>query len=263
MKRKTTLIMLCIFILSTIKVNAVPNPDLLRELLRETEKPVSNADSSYKHIEALKSMGFYKNDYMDKQINIRNAIIRFQSDCNLVVDGIPGKMFRSAINKRMLADKGYKYLDIVAAAPTHGKWITINRTKRILTLYNYKTVVKKYPVAIGKDTTATPQGKFKIVVKARNPMWTGGGFAEPVQGGSPQNPLGYRWIGLSLGKGYKYGIHGNNSPYSIGRDVSRGCIRMINSDVNELYEIVKKGTTVWIGDEETLNKWGVMQKSFY
>lgn len=263
MRKKAAAIAIFILLFTEVKASVAPDKELLRELLTEVDKPVSSEEISYKHIEALKSMGFYKNDYKDAQINIRNAIIRFQSDCNLKVDAIPGKMFRSAIAKRMLVGKGYQYTDVIARTPSKGYWIAINRTKRILTLYRYKTVVKKYPIALGKDTTATPQGKFKVVVKTKNPMWTGGGYAKPVQGGSPKNPLGYRWIGLSVGKGYRYGIHGNNSPYSIGRNVSKGCIRMINSDVNALFEIVRPGTPVWIGDEETLNKWGIMQESFY
>lgn len=263
MSKRTILITICIILSTTIKVSAVPDPDLLLELFEEAESTVSTEDIGYKHLEVLKAMGFYKNDFRDENINTRNAIVRFQSDCNLVVDGIPGKMFKSALAKRMLIGDSYEHTDVIARAPSKGYWLSINRTKRTLTLYRYKTVVRKYPIAIGKDDTATPEGKFRVVVKTRNPMWTGGGYAEPVQGGSPKNPLGYRWIGLSVGKGYKYGIHGNNSPYSIGRSVSKGCIRMINTDIERLYDVLKNGTIVWIGDEETLNKWGIMQESFY
>ncbi|MGE5631556.1 MAG: L,D-transpeptidase family protein [Caulobacteraceae bacterium] len=263
MRRFAALIIFCLIPAVPINLLAEPNTGLLKELLMENEKAVSTADNYYKYIEALKSLGFYKYDYKDSSINARNAVIRFQSDCNLVVDGIQGSQFNRAITKRLLVSDGFKHTDVVVRPPSKGNWIIINRTKRILTLYHYKTVVKKYPVAIGKDSTATPEGKFKVKLKAVNPMWSGGGYAKPVKGGSPKNPLGYRWIGLSLRKGYVYGIHGNNNPYSIGREVSKGCIRMINSDVSQLFNIVKTGTPVWVGDEETLNRWGVMQKSFY
>lgn len=263
MKRKTVVLVILIILSIITKVDAVSNPDILKELMLKAEKTFSREEISYEHIEALKSMGFYRKDYKDDNINIRNAVLRFQSDCNLVADGIPGKMFRSAMAKRQQVGKGYKYTDVVTKAPSKGYWLTVNRDKRIITLYKYKTVIKKYPAAIGKDTSATPQGKFSVVVRTKNPMWSGGGYTKPVQGGSPKNPLGYRWIGLSVGKGSKYGIHGNNNPYSIGRGISKGCIRMINSDVNGLFDIVKNGTPVWIGDEAQLKKWGVTQTSFY
>lgn len=219
--------------------------------------------NSIDYTEALKSMGYYKYEYKDENINLRNATLRFQSDCNLAADGIQGPQFESAMAKRITSGAGFKPPDIVARPASNGYWIAINRTRRILTLYKGKTVIKKYPIAIGKATNKTPEGKFYVYLKRKNPMWSPGDGSKPVAGGSPKNPLGTRWIGLSVGKGNLYGIHGNNSPYSIGRQVSKGCIRMINSDVLSLYDTIPVGTPVWIGNDETLRKWGVTQKSFY
>ena len=66
------------------------------------------------------------------------------------------------------------------------------------------------------------------------------GLPEHVPGG-PRNPLGVRamYLGSTL-----YRIHGSNEPWSIGRAVSSGCIRMRNEDVIDLYERVGVGTTV-------------------
>jgi lipoprotein-anchoring transpeptidase ErfK/SrfK len=97
---------------------------------------------------------------------------------------------------------------------------------------------------------------------AKNPTWGGGGYASPVKGGSPSNPLGYRWMGLSIKGGSIYGIHGNSSPYSIGTNASHGCIRMINSDVEELFDMIPINTAVWIGTEEKLNEWGISQEAY-
>jgi lipoprotein-anchoring transpeptidase ErfK/SrfK len=215
------------------------------------------------YTEVLKSMGYYKYEYKDENINLRNATLRFQSDCNLAADGIQGPQFESAMAKRITLGTGFKPPDIVTRPASRGYWIAVNRTRRILTLYKGKTVIKKYPIAIGKATNKTPEGKFYVYLKRKNPMWSPGDGSKPVAGGSPKNPLGTRWIGLSVGKGNLYGIHGNNSPYSIGRQVSKGCIRMINSDVLSLYDTIPVGTPVWIGNDETLRKWGVTQKSFY
>jgi lipoprotein-anchoring transpeptidase ErfK/SrfK len=75
--------------------------------------------------------------------------------------------------------------------------------------------------------TSTPSGTFSIINKAPNP------------GG----PFGSMWLGLSKPH---YGIHGTNNPASIGKNVSHGCIRMYNRDVNELARLVPIGTPVYI-----------------
>lgn len=105
--------------------------------------------------------------------------------------------------------------------------ITIHTTARTLTLYRNGQRMKSYPIAVGKPSTPTPKGTFKIVNKAVNP------------GG----PFGARWLGLSKPH---IGIHGTNNPLSIGKAVSNGCIRMYNKDVIELYHLVPIGTTVKI-----------------
>lgn len=263
MHKKIFIFILLLFISFKLDCYAEPNKELIKELLACPEEEVFSELNSYEYIDALKSMGYYRYDYKDESINIRNAVLRFQSDCNLAADGIQGPKFKNAMIKRLMMNSKFISPDIVARAPSKSRWITINRTNRILTLYSGRTVIRKYPIAIGKESAKTPQGKFYVYLKRKNPMWSGGSNAKPVAGGSPKNPLGTRWIGLSPGKGNIYGIHGNNSPYSIGRRVSKGCIRMINSDVLDLYSIVSVGTPVWIGDDETLRKWGVTQKSFY
>jgi lipoprotein-anchoring transpeptidase ErfK/SrfK len=59
--------------------------------------------------------------------------------------------------------------------------------------------------------------------------------------GGPHNPLRAR--ALYLGSS-SYRIHGSNEPWTIGKNVSSGCIRMRNADVIDLYERVKVGTKV-------------------
>ncbi|MBM7616302.1 L,D-transpeptidase family protein [Alkaliphilus hydrothermalis] len=210
----------------------------------------------------LKELGYYKqDDDSAEEINNRNALIRFQSDHNLIVDGLFGSKSNETLLKR-LKDDDFKHRDTINEAPTEEKWIVVNKTKRILTLYRGSQVIKKYPIAQGKLSNLTPEGKFSIVSKVINPMWGGAGIAQPVAGGSPKNPLGYRWMGLSIDGGSSYGIHGNNSPESIGTNASMGCIRMINSDVEELYNLVSMKTIVWIGTDEQLKEWGIDQTSY-
>jgi hypothetical protein len=108
-------------------------------------------------------------------------------------------------------------------------YIEIDPLKNRLTLFVNDSPYKNYPIALGKRETPTPVGDLIIINKHKN--W-GGGF-------------GTRWIGLSVSWG-TYGIHGTNKPSSIGRDASHGCIRMLNRDVEELYELVDVGTRVTI-----------------
>lgn len=108
--------------------------------------------------------------------------------------------------------------------------ILIEVDKKRLSVIDLSTnrTIKSYVVATGKPETPTPLGTFKVIEKAK---W-GGGF-------------GSRWIGLDVPWG-KYGIHGTNKPGSIGFNASAGCVRMRNTDIEELYDIVDFNTTVAI-----------------
>jgi lipoprotein-anchoring transpeptidase ErfK/SrfK len=105
-------------------------------------------------------------------------------------------------------------------------------------------IVKTYTVATGANNL-TPVGTFKIVEKIPNPPWFKSGAAKPIPPQDPENILGTRWLGLSVPS---YGIHGTTDPKSLGKQVTQGCVRMANSDVEELYIIVPKGTEVTIVD---------------
>lgn len=88
---------------------------------------------------------------------------------------------------------------------------------------------KYYVVAVGKWTSMTPVGEWKIIEMGYD---TGGAF-------------GTRWMGLDVPWG-GYGIHGTNRPWSIGTYASLGCVRMFNEDIEELFELVEPGTRVVI-----------------
>lgn len=213
------------------------------------------------YIEELKKLNYLREESTDKNLNIRNGVLRFQSDHNLATTGVWDDICLAALKKRK-EDPQFNHTDKVTDPPTEGKWIVINKDKRILTLYEGKKVYAKYPIAVGNPPSLTPSGKYTIANRIINPAWGGGGYAKPVAGGSPNNPLGYRWLGISLKGGGAYGIHGNNRPYSIGTNASHGCIRMINSDVEKLFEIVQVSNPVWLGTNSELTKWGVTQHPY-
>ena len=90
---------------------------------------------------------------------------------------------------------------------------------------------------------------MKISQKRVNPRWIptpemraeNPDLPDYVPGGDARNPLGNRalYLGTSL-----YRIHGTDAPWTIGQPVSKGCIRMYNRDVADLYERVGVGTKV-------------------
>ena len=99
--------------------------------------------------------------------------------------------------------------------------------------------VKSYRVGVGRDGT-TPTGTFLVKNKMVDPTYYGPEGIIPHD--DPKNPLGERWIDL----GDSYGIHGTSEPDSIGKNESRGCIRMLNSEVEEVYDFLVIGSEVKI-----------------
>ena len=112
-----------------------------------------------------------------------------------------------------------------------------------LALLDGGQVVKLYRTAVGAPVSPSPTGTFQIVTRLTHPTYYHPG---KVVGPGKDNPLGPRWLGLSR-KGF--GIHGTNEPRSIGRAASHGCIRLMNSDIVDLFERVEVGDTVELHGE--------------
>jgi lipoprotein-anchoring transpeptidase ErfK/SrfK len=110
----------------------------------------------------------------------------------------------------------------------------------LLTLHAYGYYVRSYAIGIGKDG-ATPLGKFTVLKKVKDPQYTDP-QGQVTDGGEPNNPLGTRWLDL----GNSYGIHGTIAPKSIGKAESRGCLRLRNEDVEEVYDMLAVGSEVTI-----------------
>jgi hypothetical protein len=130
-----------------------------------------------------------------------------------------------------------------------GYTIVVNLSELKLYLYDGLKLERTYPVAAGQPAYPTPTGEWTVVNKAENPTWVnpapdgwGADMPAVIQGG-PGNPLGTRALYLDA-PGIR--IHGTYDSGSIGTYASHGCIRMLISDVEELYEIVPIGTTVHI-----------------
>lgn len=107
-----------------------------------------------------------------------------------------------------------------------------------------------YPIAVPREQSRW-QGTTSVSQKSVNPSWTPTASMRRenpklphfLPGGHPMNPLGVRalYLGSSM-----YRIHGTDAPWTIGQAVSKGCIRMYNEDVLDLYPRVPVGTRVTV-----------------
>jgi len=127
--------------------------------------------------------------------------------------------------------------------------LVVNRTNFQLTLYKNLKVAKTYGIAVGQVGLETPAGLYHIQNKAINPAWSvpnsdwaGELAGQVIPGGTPENPLKARWLGIYDGAG----IHGTDAASSIGSAASHGCIRMLIPDVVELYDEVPLGAPIYI-----------------
>jgi hypothetical protein len=118
------------------------------------------------------------------------------------------------------------------------RFLLISIPDRQLALVDNGQVVKIYPIAVGANHSPSPEGNFTIISRVAKPTWSHKG---KVVAPGKNNPVGSRWMGLSL-KGY--GIHGTNAPRSIGKAASHGCFRMGKKDVEELFTLARVGDTV-------------------
>ncbi len=106
--------------------------------------------------------------------------------------------------------------------------------------------IRTWAIGIGTDETPSPVRSFKIRTKEENPTWVVPASIlktmDPprrVVPPGPDNPLGAYRMRLSYGL---YSIHGTDSPWSIGRLATHGCIRLYPEDIGDLYESVRIGT---------------------
>jgi len=153
------------------------------------------------------------------------AVIEFQKCHGLEPDGVVEEFIWQEIDQAQ-----YVWGEQNKTPPPPGEVsIVVDTYRRKLTIMSDGEPYKQYPVAPGKYKTPTPIGNFKVLHKAAH--W-GTGF-------------GTRWLGLTVPWGI-YGIHGTNNPGAIGSYASHGCIRMNNSNVEEIYPWVKPGTSVTI-----------------
>ena len=155
---------------------------------------------------------------------------------------------------------------ILPEAPRSGLVVNVAEM-RVYYFPKGESIVRTWPISIGRVGWETPLGETSIVRKKARPTWyppdsireeaaRGGNPLPRVVGPGPDNPLGSHALYLGFPQ---YLIHGTNKPFSIGMRVSHGCVRMYPEHIVELFELVEPGTPValvhqgvkagWAGDE--------------
>lgn len=134
----------------------------------------------------------------------------------------------------------------VINGPFHG---IVNSTEFTLDLYlGNNTFVKTYRIGLGAAGQETPTGRWKVKTggKLVTPTWTDQLTGKTYDADDPEYPLGSRWVGLEgldgAAKGRTgFALHGTKDPDSIGVRSSRGCIRLFNGDIIEVYNLMMPG----------------------
>jgi lipoprotein-anchoring transpeptidase ErfK/SrfK len=118
--------------------------------------------------------------------------------------------------------------------------ILIDLSERTLSVYRRGSLVRSFPVAVGKPGLATPTGRFYLTQKLRPPD-PNGVYGVLQLGTSAFQPKLNDWP-----DGGQVGIHGTNEPWLIGKAVSHGCVRMKNAAVKEVSRLVPTGSPIEI-----------------
>lgn len=135
-------------------------------------------------------------------------------------------------------------------ADAYPTYLTLDRGSYTLSLWKNLELAKTYTVAVGQVGMETPAGLYSIQDKQVDPTWhvpdsdwAGDLAGQVIPGGTAENPLKARWMGIYNGAG----IHGTDDTGSLGSAASHGCVRMSVTDVIDLYDRVDVGTPIYIG----------------
>jgi lipoprotein-anchoring transpeptidase ErfK/SrfK len=207
---------------------------LVRRVERGVDRPAHDAQLDFPSLEKIKER---------PGAQVQGGTLQKRVEQALSVPGVdrvvkaPTRVIQPKVTQAELADK-YPIL------------LVLDRANFRLRLYKKLRLQKEYIVAVGAVGFDTPAGLYHIQNKAVNPAWSvpnsawaGSLAGTVVPGGTPENPLKARWLGIFNGAG----IHGTDETWSLGQAASHGCVRMSIPDVIELYDQVPVGTPMYIG----------------
>jgi lipoprotein-anchoring transpeptidase ErfK/SrfK len=207
--------------------------DLVKRVRTKLNRPARDATVEFPSLEKVKEQ---------KGRRVKGALLEQKIAQALTVPGVertvraPVRILKPKVTQAQLADK-YPVV------------LVVDRYNFRLRLYKRLALQKDYIIAVGAVGFDTPAGLYHIQNKAINPAWSvpnsawaGSLAGTVVPGGTPENPLKARWLGIFNGAG----IHGTDQTYSLGHAASHGCVRMSIPDVIDLYDQVPVGTPIYI-----------------
>jgi len=209
--------------------------DLVQRVKKSMDRPAQDAKLNFPALTEVKEK---------PGVSVQANRLKRRIESTLVVTGegdrqvgVPVQRTEPKVTRKQLAAK-YPTL------------LVVERDTFQLKLYKNLKLQKGYTVAIGADGFSTPAGLYHIQNKGVNvpwsvpqKAWAGSLAGTVVPGGSPENPLKARWMGIIDGAG----IHGTDEVGSLGSRASHGCVRMAIPDVIELYPKVPVQTPIYIG----------------
>jgi lipoprotein-anchoring transpeptidase ErfK/SrfK len=207
--------------------------DLVKRIRAKLNRPARDATVDFPSLEKVKEQ---------KGRRVKAAVLEQRIAQALTVPGAhrtvraPVRILKPKVTQAELAAK-YPVL------------LVADRYNFKLRFYKNLNLQKEYTVAVGAVGFDTPAGLYHIQNKAVDPAWhvpnsdwAGDLAGTIVPGGTAENPLKARWLGIFDGAG----IHGTDQTYSLGSAASHGCIRMAIPDVIELYDQVPVGAPIYI-----------------
>jgi len=114
--------------------------------------------------------------------------------------------------------------------------VRVVKDRFILQVLRKGKILFTYPVGLGKGNS-TPVGTFVVGPRLVRPVQYDRERGRKYPYGHPEHTIGTRWITFSK----SYGIHGTVFPESIGKQESHGCVRMLNRNVEELFDLLVTG----------------------
>ncbi|NIX76742.1 L,D-transpeptidase [Microvirga terricola] len=174
-------------------------------------------------------------------------------DSGWYIGSIPDKPFDVPVVDRRKMDAKYERQVVEYKGGEKPGSIVVDIDERMLYLVQSEGKAVRYGVGVGKQGFSW-KGIASVGRKGVWPAWSPTKTMVGIKPDLPrhleaglENPLGARALYLHQnGADILFRIHGTNEPWSIGEQVSSGCVRMLNEDIVDLYERVPVGTTVYV-----------------
>jgi lipoprotein-anchoring transpeptidase ErfK/SrfK len=206
---------------------------LVRRVKRRIDRPARDASVDFPSVETVKEQNGFKVDGAALRQRVEKALSVPAAERAVTT---PARIIKPKVTQGELASK-------------YPSLLVVDRSSFALRHYKDLKLQREYIVAIGAVGFDTPAGLYHIQNKAVNPAWSvpnsdwaGSLAGTVVPGGTAENPLKARWLGIYDGAG----IHGTDQVGTLGTAASHGCVRMAIPDVIELYDQVPVGAPIYI-----------------